>query len=118
MYAHNINYFSFTIIDPYIKIALWYENKKIGKWKSSIKRNTLIPVYNEVFQFDVLGKDINEMLMEVFVMDYDRFSRNDAMGEVKFGSSVEGESERKHWRDMILNPKHSISQWHTLMSVT
>lgn len=89
----------------------------ISKWKSSIKHRTLLPIYNEGFQFDIAGKDINRIKLEVLVMDYDRFSKNDVMGKVVLRGDANTESASRQWRDMIYNPHHSISQWHSLRSV-
>ena len=103
-----------NILDPYVKLRLYDDNKVICKWKSSIKRNTLVPIYNETFQFDIHGRDIEILSMEVLVMDYDRFSRDDIMGVLMLGSNVKRHSEARHWKEMILHPNQSISQWHSL----
>lgn len=73
-----------------------------------------MPVFNESFHFDILGKDIEDMVMEVLVMDHDRFSKDDFMGKLVFGGEVEGESELRHWQDMISGSPQVISQWHSL----
>ena len=74
-----------------------------------------MPVYNEAFKFDLLGKNIMDLQLEVTVKDYDRFSKNDVMGKVRLGSNVEGESECRHWREMILNSQKQTKQWHSLI---
>ena len=89
----------------------------MDKWKSSVKRKTLIPVYNEAFQFDILGKDINDLVLEVLMMDYDRFSKNDMVGKVVLGGTATGESELRHWQDMISSAPQVVSQWHTIKRV-
>ena len=89
----------------------------VDKWKSSIKMNTLIPVFNESFQFNVLGKNISDITMQVIVMDYDRLSKDDAMGMIELGESVERELECRHWMDMLNNSPQVISQWHSLRPV-
>ena len=36
--------------DPYVKVYILHKGKKHDKWKSTIKRNTLLPIFNEPFQ--------------------------------------------------------------------
>ena len=44
---------SFDDADPYVKIALMQNGKRIKKKKTSIKKCTLNPYYNESFTFEV-----------------------------------------------------------------
>ena len=49
-------YFSF--LDPYAKISLIQEGRRIKKKKTTVKKRTLNPYYNETFSFQVFtGND-------------------------------------------------------------
>ena len=104
--------------DPYVKVYLVYQGRRIAKWKSSIKRNTLAAVFNEPFQFDLERMDIEKVSLEVLVMDYDRFSRNDIIGIVLLGGSVHYPSGCSHWAEMIVSSQQSITQWHSIRPVS
>jgi len=103
--------------DPYIKIYLYHNKKRVSKWKSSVKRRTLVPIFNESFLFEVPEGEIDNIYLKVIVMDYDRFTKNDPMGQVLLGGNVEDPAGCKHWEETIRNPNSSISQWHVLKPI-
>ena len=95
-----------------------FKGKRHFKWKTSVKKNTLLPVFNEAFQFDIAGMDLRDITLEVLVMDYDRFSRNDLMGVISIGENVAHLSGRNHWLAMQSSPNQAISNWHSLQPPT
>uniref|UniRef100_A0A915KAS1 C2 domain-containing protein n=1 Tax=Romanomermis culicivorax TaxID=13658 RepID=A0A915KAS1_ROMCU len=102
--------------DPYIKMNLMIGKKKLVKRKSTIKRNTLNPYYNESFQFSVSPTDIERVYLVVTVVDYDSLGSNDPIGKVVFGSQSKG-SELRHWEDMLATPRRVVAAWHTLRPI-
>ena len=59
-------------VDPYVKVALMCQGKRIKKKKTSVKKNTLFPVYNEAIVFDVPHENVEEVSIVIKVIDYDR----------------------------------------------
>lgn len=49
----NDNTYFLYFLDPYVKIALMQNGKRLKKKKTSIKKCTLNPYYNESFSFEV-----------------------------------------------------------------
>uniref|UniRef100_A0A8C7RMF9 Synaptotagmin n=1 Tax=Oncorhynchus mykiss TaxID=8022 RepID=A0A8C7RMF9_ONCMY len=99
--------------DPYAKIHLLQNGKRLKKKKNSIKKNTLNPYYNESFSFEVSFEQIKKVQVEVTVLDYDKIGKNDAIGKVFLGGASSG-TELRHWSDMLANPRRPIAQWHDL----
>ncbi|ROJ25251.1 Synaptotagmin-9 [Anabarilius grahami] len=62
--------------DPYVKVSLMCDGRRLKKRKTSTKRNTLNPVYNEAIVFDVPPENIDQISLLVAVMDYDRCTSN------------------------------------------
>lgn len=99
--------------DPYVKIALMMNGKRIKKKKTSIKKCTLNPYYNESFTFEVPFEQIQKVQLVVTVVDYDRIGTSEPIGRVILGCNSTG-SALRHWSDMLASPRRPIAQWHTL----
>ncbi|KAL0267602.1 UNVERIFIED_CONTAM: hypothetical protein PYX00_009829 [Menopon gallinae] len=99
--------------DPYVKIALLQNGKRLKKKKTSIKKCTLNPYFNESFTFEVPFEQIQKVNLSVTVVDYDRIGTSDPIGRVILGCNAQG-TELRHWSDMLASPRRPIAQWHTL----
>ncbi|CAI5442970.1 unnamed protein product [Caenorhabditis angaria] len=99
--------------DPYVKIVLMQGGKRLKKKKTSIKKCTLNPYYNESFSFEVPFEQIQKVSLMITVMDYDKLGSNDAIGRCLLGCNATG-AELRHWMDMLASPRRPIAQWHTL----
>ncbi|XP_042268949.1 synaptotagmin VIII isoform X1 [Thunnus maccoyii] len=101
--------------DPYVKVQLALDKRKWRKRKTSIKKKTLNPYYNESFTFDVSFEQIQRVNLVISVWDHDAMTRNDAMGKIFLGCDATG-NQLRHWADMLSNPRRPVAQWHNLLS--
>ena len=62
--------------DPYCVLELL--NRK-DKKKTSIKKQTLTPVWNQEFQFKIFSLNTDVIILSLY--DYDKYSKNDLLGE-------------------------------------
>lgn len=99
--------------DPYVKIALMQNGKRLKKKKTSIKKCTLNPYYNESFAFEVPFEQMQKVNLVITVVDYDRIGTSEPIGKVVLGYNASG-TELRHWSDMLASPRRPIAQWHTL----
>ena len=77
MAAKDSNGFS----DPYVRVTLLPDKKH--RLETKIKRRTLNPRWNETFYFE--GFPINKLQsrdLHLHCFDYDRFSKDDSIGEI------------------------------------
>uniref|UniRef100_UPI00358F0B33 synaptotagmin-10-like n=1 Tax=Myxine glutinosa TaxID=7769 RepID=UPI00358F0B33 len=99
--------------DPYVKVSLICEGRRLKKKKTSTKRNTLNPVYNEAIVFDVPPESVEQVSLLVAVVDYDRVGYNETIGVCRAGNGVE-RLGREHWNEMLAYPRKPITRWHSL----
>ncbi|KAK3570615.1 hypothetical protein QTP86_023803, partial [Hemibagrus guttatus] len=100
--------------DPYVKVSLMCEGRRLKKRKTSTKRNTLNPVYNEAIVFDVPPENIDQISLLIAVMDYDRVGHNEVIGVCRVGNDSESLG-RDHWNEMLTYPRKPIARWHPLI---
>ncbi|KAF3706127.1 Synaptotagmin-1 Synaptotagmin I [Channa argus] len=114
--SHNdIIVYYIMFADPYVKVQLALDKRKWKKRKTSVKKKTLNPYYNESFTFDVSFEQIQRVNLVISVWDHDTVSRNDAIGKIYLGCDAAG-NQLRHWADMLSNPRRPVAQWHNLLS--
>uniref|UniRef100_UPI00398F291F synaptotagmin-10 isoform X2 n=1 Tax=Pristiophorus japonicus TaxID=55135 RepID=UPI00398F291F len=99
--------------DPYVKVSLICEGRRLKKRKTTTKKNTLNPVYNEAIIFDIPPENMEQVSLSITVMDYDRVSHNEVIGVCRVGQDAEGLG-RDHWNEMLAYPRKPIAHWHPL----
>ncbi|XP_063878744.1 synaptotagmin-7-like isoform X2 [Scylla paramamosain] len=100
--------------DPYVKVWLYFGEKRIEKKKSEVQFCTLNPEFNFSVMFEVPWERIRECQLNVTIMDHDKVGRNEAIGKIMLGKAGSGTSETKHWSDMITKPRQTVVMWHRL----
>uniref|UniRef100_A0A673G880 Synaptotagmin Va n=1 Tax=Sinocyclocheilus rhinocerous TaxID=307959 RepID=A0A673G880_9TELE len=99
--------------DPFVKVVLQHNGKRIKKKKTTVKQNTLNPYFNESFSFEIPFAQIQKIQVLLTVYDYDKLGSNDPIGKCWIGFGASGVGLR-HWSDMLANPRRPVAQWHTL----
>uniref|UniRef100_A0A673HD98 Synaptotagmin-6-like n=1 Tax=Sinocyclocheilus rhinocerous TaxID=307959 RepID=A0A673HD98_9TELE len=100
--------------DPYVKVSLICDGRRLKKKKTSIKKNTLNPTYNEAIIFDIPPENMDQVSLHISVMDYDLVGHNEIIGVCRIGIHAEGLG-RDHWNEMLAYPRKPIAHWHPLV---
>lgn len=101
-------------LDPFIKVVLLFDGKKVKKKKTSTRKQETNPVYNECMMFDVPPDLLHRVLFVISVADSKSDSaRSEVIGRVVIGSATTGESLR-HWHQMLISPRRPVAAWHRL----
>uniref|UniRef100_A0A8C2F1G4 Double C2-like domains, delta n=1 Tax=Cyprinus carpio TaxID=7962 RepID=A0A8C2F1G4_CYPCA len=99
--------------DPFVKIVLQPNMGKKSKYKTSVKKKTLNPEFNEEFTYEVPHDQLAKKTLEISVWDYDLGMSNDFIGGVELGVNAKGE-RLKHWFECLKYKGKKVEYWHTL----
>ncbi|XP_048150673.1 synaptotagmin-like protein 2 isoform X7 [Corvus hawaiiensis] len=69
--------------DPYVKTYLLPEKYRLGKRKTSVKKKTFNPVYNEILRYKIEKDLLKNQSLNISVWHNDTFGRNSFLGEVE-----------------------------------
>ncbi|XP_034398931.1 synaptotagmin-like protein 4 isoform X3 [Cyclopterus lumpus] len=69
--------------NPYVKCYLLPDKTRLSKKKTSIKRNTVNPVYKETLKYSISRTQLFTRSVLISVWHYGRFSHNAFLGEVE-----------------------------------
>ncbi|XP_022112239.1 synaptotagmin-6-like [Acanthaster planci] len=99
--------------DPFVKVTLIQGGKRFKKKKTTVKKNSCDPVWNEAIIFNVPASALKTCCLEIMVVDYDLLGQSGKMGMVLVGEECSGLG-KTHWNDMTQSPRKPVAMWHTL----
>ena len=98
--------------DPFVKVQLVLAGKRLKKKKTSTKRNSLNPAWNEALVFSLTKDTLKRIHVEFVVCSDNLLGNNEVLGKVTLGPETSGE-ESAHWRDMMTY-KSATARYHCL----
>uniref|UniRef100_A0A2K6GHD8 Double C2-like domain-containing protein n=2 Tax=Propithecus coquereli TaxID=379532 RepID=A0A2K6GHD8_PROCO len=99
--------------DPFVRLFLHPNVGKKSKHKTSVRKKTLNPEFNEEFFYAGPREELAQKTLLVSVWDYDLGTANDFIGGVQLGSRASGERLR-HWRECLGHSDCRLELWHPL----
>lgn len=101
-----------TTADPFVKVYLLQDGRKMSKKKTALKRGDPNPVFNEAVIFSVPAAALQDLSLRVTVAE----SSGDNVGHVIIGPSASGMGAT-HWSQMLATLRRPVSVWHTVRRV-
>ncbi|KAL3881960.1 hypothetical protein ACJMK2_028342, partial [Sinanodonta woodiana] len=98
---------------PYVRITLIVEGKKVKRKKTTVKKGTLNPVWNEALSFNIPADLLPKVVLECHLIDNNLIRQGDFIGSCGIGPEREG-NEGRHWNDMMQNQRKSMAMWQRL----
>uniref|UniRef100_A0A8C2YYF9 Synaptotagmin-like protein 5 n=1 Tax=Cyclopterus lumpus TaxID=8103 RepID=A0A8C2YYF9_CYCLU len=88
--------------DTYVKTYLLPDMSRQSKRKTSIKANTINPVFNESLRYVISHSQLETRTLQVSVWHHDRFGHNSFLGEVELTfDSWEFDSQIEDWYSLL-----------------
>uniref|UniRef100_A0A4W3HS87 Synaptotagmin XII n=1 Tax=Callorhinchus milii TaxID=7868 RepID=A0A4W3HS87_CALMI len=98
-----------TTSDPFVKVYLLQDTRKISKKKTGVKRDDPNPVYNEAMIFPVPAIELS---LRITVAESCEDGRTENIGHVIIGPESGGLGVT-HWNQMLATLRKPVSMWHT-----
>uniref|UniRef100_A0A8D0C4Y5 Synaptotagmin-12 n=1 Tax=Salvator merianae TaxID=96440 RepID=A0A8D0C4Y5_SALMN len=99
--------------DPFVKVYLLQDGRKISKKKTATKRDDTNPVFNEAMIFSVPAIVLQELSLRVTVAECCEDGRGENIGHVVIGPAAGGMGIT-HWNQMLATLRKPVSMWHPL----
>lgn len=113
MHSNKIifNEYPYYLADPFVKIALVHNGKRLKKRKTTVLRNTVAPVFNEQLTFDIAKDTLKTCLIEFLVLHDSLLGTNELLGRSIVGNSADVRIEEKNFFDEMFRTKSATAQW-------
>ncbi|XP_066108465.1 synaptotagmin-8 isoform X1 [Saccopteryx bilineata] len=99
--------------ESYVKVQLMLNQRKWKRRKTSARRSTAAPYFNEAFAFLVPFSQIQNLDLVLAVWARSPRFRAEPVGKVMLGSRASGQP-LQHWADMLAHARRPIARWHRL----
>ncbi|KAM5248442.1 double C2-like domain-containing protein gamma [Ctenodactylus gundi] len=102
--------------DPFVRLFLHPNSGRKSKYKTSVRRKTLNPEFNEEFFYAGPREELAQKALLVSVWDYDLGTTDDFIGGVQLSGQATGEC-LYHWQECLGHSDHRLELWHPLDGV-
>ncbi|KAG8438211.1 hypothetical protein GDO86_008773 [Hymenochirus boettgeri] len=99
--------------DPFVKVYLLQDGRKISKKKTGVKRDDRNPVFNEAMIFSVPAIVLQDLSLRITVAEWGDDGRAENVGHVIIGPSASGMG-MTHWNQMLATLRKPVSMWHQI----
>lgn len=101
-------------IDPYVKVSLLHNGKRLKKRKTSVHRNTVNPVFNEALTFDLSRDTLRRSTIEFCVLHDSLLGASEPLGKAIVGTGAGRAPEEKEFFTEMFRTKSATARWLSL----
>ncbi|XP_028649364.1 synaptotagmin-12 [Erpetoichthys calabaricus] len=105
-----------TTADPFVKVYLLQDGRKISKKKTAVKKDDSNPIFNEAMIFSVPAIVLQDLSLRVTVAECCEDGRAENIGHVIIGPEASGMGIT-HWNQMLATLRKPVSMWHPLRRI-
>ena len=98
-----------------MKVSLVCAGRRLKKKKTSTKRGTQNPIWNEALVFSLGREFLKNINLEFIVYNDNLLGNSGAIGHIDVGPATDG-AELAHWNEVLTGGKTQV-QWHRLSTV-
>lgn len=91
-----------------MKVSLYDGNRKVKRRKTSVKRNTVCPVFNEAFTFNIDKQSFKKSYIEFMVLHDSLLSTSELLGKCRVGSF---DNKKSNIFTEVLQTKSAVARW-------
>ncbi|XP_076062562.1 uncharacterized protein LOC143037862 [Oratosquilla oratoria] len=102
-----------TSADPFVKVYVLQNGKKFMKKKTSVKKDTTSPVFNEAMIFNIPAPALHTVQLRLTVSEHTTDGKASSVGHVIVGTQATGKA-LSHWNQMMSALRKPIGMWHPL----
>ncbi|XP_043923240.1 synaptotagmin-12 [Protopterus annectens] len=102
-----------TAADPFVKVYLLQDGRKISKKKTAVKKDDTNPIFNEAMIFSVPANVLQDLSLRITVAEYSDDGKGENIGHVIIGPEASGLGIT-HWNQMLATLRKPVSMWHPL----
>ncbi|XP_026469194.1 synaptotagmin-5-like [Ctenocephalides felis] len=100
-----------TSSDPFVKVSLLHNGKRLKKRKTSVHRNTVNPVFNEALTFDLSRDTLRRSTIEFCVLHDSLLGASEPLGKATVGTGAGRAPEEKEFFAEMFRTKSATARW-------
>ena len=102
----------FVFPDPYVKVELFFNSRRIFKKKTRTKKRTTNPRFMQTFTFELQSPNVllESVILVMTVLVLDPGGCHEKVGQVVLSSMTEGPAAAQ-WNEVFANPHIPIERW-------
>ncbi|ELT99116.1 synaptotagmin 12 [Capitella teleta] len=97
----------------FVKVYLLQNGKRVGKKKTSTKKDERNPIFNEAMIFSVPSSSLSNVQLRISMLEQEVGGKPRSIGHNIVGANLSG-TQGTHWNQMMSSLRKPVAMWHSL----